>query len=336
MTDQGVQSIQSDEGFTVTSTTQSQDQLKAQFNKTPEEAKKPPVDASEPEEDVGVQEEAETAPEGDQKGADGKPQSRHKSPTARVQYATRIAAEAKKERDEIEQRYKEAQAELEKLRGPKTPAMPSMPAEAKPEAAQSNGRPKQEDFTDYDQWQEALMDWKIEQRESNTKVQQERELALQHQEKTFHEFQARVKERVESGRDDNLTPEAIALVPRGALDFSKKLSNDEVLGWYIVSEKTGIDLLKHVSDNPVELQRLRGLGQGALLIELGRLDGRLSSAITATEPKTTQISRAAPPVRPVTASAPSGEDDLDGSEPFEVYAKKRMRQMDRERKAQLG
>jgi hypothetical protein len=247
--------------------------------------------------------------------------------------ATRQAAEAKRERDEIERRALAAEAELERLRG-------NQPKEAAKEPAKaevSDGRPKPDSFENYDDYIEALTDWKLEQRETSQKQQRERQLMAEHQSTMFKAFQSKIEAAIQADPtiDEHISPDVVALVPAGPVDLTKKLSNDDLIGIHFIAEEKGLDMMRHLSDNPDVLQRLRGLSQGSLLIELGRIDARLGSASTAPEQRPT-ISRARPPVRPVTAAPPSADDPLalpDASLNAVEWGRKREALEERRRKA---
>lgn len=289
------------DGFTITSTSATSEQLAEQFKpaETLETAPDPAAAPVEPPEAGEGQETAPAAPEGPVKG-------RHKNPIARVTDATYKLAKAKAERDEIERRAVAAEQELEKLRAglPKTDS-------PKVETKAPDGKPKADDFETYDEYVEALTDWKAEQRDSTAKESARREAVLSHQQTLFNSFQERIQKAIEADPtiDEKILPDIVAMVPNGPVDFSKRMSNDDLIGVHFISEEKGLDMMRHLSEHPDVLQRLRGLSQPQLLVELGRIDARLSSATTATEPKPT-ISRANPPVRPVTAVAPSGDDPM--------------------------
>ena len=330
-------SLDTHDGFHVTSNSQTADQLKEQF-KDPKAVEAPKEPAKADPEPVEATDQAEEGQEAEKAGEQpekplGKPKN---DPRARVMQATRQAAEAKRERDEIERRAIAAEAELERYRSGK-PATEPAKAEAKP-ADGTDPEPKEDDFESYGQYVKAQARWEARQefREQTTahEQRQQRELALQHQREMFEAFKGRIRTALKSDPaiHEHISHEVVALIPEGPVDLSKRLSNEELIGVHCVAEEKGLDMMRHLSDNPDVLQRLRGLSQGSLLVELGRIDARLGSASTAPEPKAT-ISRANPPVRPVTAVAPSGDDSPDPDLPFDQWAKQRIREEERERKA---
>lgn len=299
------------DGFTITSTSATSEQLAEQFKpsdkpETPETA--PETVQADPVTSVTSEpgEGKEAAPAPAEKPL-GKPKN---DPRARVEQATRQAAEAKRQRDEIERRAVAAEQELERLRA-------GLPKESKPEPAKvetkaPDGKPKADDFETYDEYVEALTDWKAEQRDKTVKESAHREALLSHQQSLFNSFQERIQKAIEADPtiDEKIHPDIVAMVPNGPVDFSKRMSNDDLIGVHFIAEEKGLDMMRHLSEYPDVLQRLRGLSQPQLLVELGRIDARLGSVTTAPDPKPISISRANPPVRPVTAVAPSGDDPM--------------------------
>ena len=337
-------SLDTHDGFHVTSNSQTADQLKEQF-KDPKAVEAPKEPAKADPEPVEATDQAEEGQEAEKAGEQpekplGKPKN---DPRARVMQATRQAAEAKRERDEIERRAIAAEAELERYRSGK-PATEPAKSETKP-AAPADGadpEPKEDDFESYGQYVKAQARWEARQefREQTTahEQRQQRELAVQHQREMFEAFKGRIQTAIKADPtiNEHISPDVVALIPNGPVDLSKRLTNEELIGVHCVAEEKGLDMMRHLSDNPDVLQRLRGLSQGSLLVELGRIDARLGSASTAPEPKAT-ISRANPPVRPVTAVAPSGDtDDVDPNLSFDEWAKATERKRLRELKAQRG
>lgn len=338
MNPEGVQSVTSDDGFRITSTTQTETQLKEQFTKAPEPPEPAPaleakVEAEEPEE------EPEAAQTDAEKAKEGKNKWSRRSATARVEQSRMELAREKARADEIERRAIAAEQELARIRGGSPALEPAKAEPAKEQAKADDGRPNPDNFEDWDKYQDALVDWKLEQRTKAAKEAEQRELMVQHQEAMFKDFQGRIDKALKADPtlDTKISPAVVALIPNGPVDLSKRLTNEQVLGLHFVSEEKGLDMMAYLSENASELQRLSTLPQGQLLKELGRIDARLGAAtLRDTAPAPTQISRANPPVRPVTAVPPSGEGDPDPTLPFDQWVKQRERQEARERKARLG
>lgn len=296
------------DGFTITSTSQTSEQLAEQFKPTdkPETPETAPETVQDEPATPEPGEGKETAPAPAEKPL-GKPKN---DPRARVEQATRQAAEQRKRADEMERRAIENEAKLKALEERLNGGKPAEPAKVETKAP--DGKPKADDFETYDEYVEALTDWKADQRDNSAKESAQREALLSHQQNLFNSFQERIQKAIEADPtiDQKIHPDIVAMVPDGPLDFSKRMSNDDLIGVHFITEEKGLDMMRHLSEHPDVLQRLRGLSQPQLLVELGRIDARLGSVTTAPEPKPISISRANPPVRPVTAVAPSGDDPL--------------------------
>jgi hypothetical protein len=327
-----INSVQSEDGFTITSNTQTKEQLEEQFSEPEEAAGEGEGKPATPEASA----QTPASPNGEEKAEEGKNKWSRRSSKARVEQAVLEKNRANARADEIEVKWKQTQAELERFRSIKPPEAKPEPVAAKP---QEDGRPNQADFNDWDKYQEALVDWKIEVKERAAKQDHERQLMVQHQETLFSDWQKRAAEALKADPtlDSKISPEVVRLIPTEPLDLSKKLTNEQLLGVYFIQEKSGLDLMKHLSENPTELQRLSTLPQGSLLLELGRMDGRLSAAtLRDTAPAQTTISRASAPVRPVTAAPPSASDPDELPDPKldpVAWGKKREALEDRRRRA---
>jgi hypothetical protein len=115
------------------------------------------------------------------------------------------------------------------------------------------------------------------------------------------------------GFHDRLDPEIIALRPASVLPPAERQAEHYVFE-EIVSSERAPELLLYVSENPDEFQRLATLHPRVMLREIARLEVSLSgppAAATAgnSAPKAPEVSQAKPPVRPVTGSPYTADDD---------------------------
>jgi hypothetical protein len=283
-----------------------------------------------PEGEPVPEEEPEPIAASDEKEKLGKP--RHDS-RARMLEATRKEAEAKREAREARERAQALEARLAALEGGKqAPAEKAKPANEDPE-------PQEGDFDKYEEYVKALGRWSSRQ-EFKTQAERERAAAEEQHVRAavFEDLGGKVKsafERISKAQETE--PDLIdkigldlleQLEPTHSIDFRTGepviLQNPGPLNDFAElvrdSEKT-VEILKHVSANRDILQRFAALRTRFDVVrEFGKLEAQLEAVTTAPSPKLV-VSRAHPPVRPVTGSpSTAGEPDPETSS-FDEYAR---------------
>lgn len=315
-------SFTSEDGFEVTSSSETADEIKEALGSAPVVPEKgaeqpkpePQADGAGDDEDLAP-EAPKDAKEGDEKKADHKGKPKH-DPTARVMQATRQAAEAKRERDEIQRRFEEAQAELDRLRGGKQAQTAPKPA---PE-----GKPTPDAFETYEEYTEALTDWKIEQREAAKEQARQAEQFAKTVTERVKSFQERIGAHLQANPDfwDRVSPDVVQLRPLSTLGPDEPKGALNALAEHFITSEVGPALMMYFTDHPDEIQRFSALHPITFGVELGKIEVGLGAASTATVPKT-QASKARPPVRPVTGSPTTDSDEIDDDAPFEAFVKHR-------------
>lgn len=339
------------DGFTVTSSTETSEQISQNLAKPKEEAsgEEKSVDPSEAAKVLGKkggeaaaakraearaaetpEESGELAEEGEDKPL-GKPRN---DPRARMLQATQQAAEAKRRAAQLEADLQIERAErarlLEEFNAKR--AGKEAPVERDPDV-----RPKAEDFEQYEDFVEALADWKADQKLSKFRQEQEIEResqtifknmdrALSTSAKAMREFKASNPDFTE-----RLAPEVAEMKVSFARVEGEPFTTDNVIADEVVfSGAKGPALMLHLSEHPEELQRLRALRTPQdVQVEMRLLSRTLGAATAGTASPKVSVSKAPPPVRPVTGTPHSTEEpDAEGS--FEDYARVRMPQLRRQ------
>jgi hypothetical protein len=232
----------------------------------------------------------------------------------RVEVATRKQAEARREleRERAEraaerQRY-EAELAAHRVRGDR-PAEAREGAERQEWSAQPDhsGKPREEDFERHSDYLDARDDWN---RKEWTR-EQERQ---RHAEREVHTYKGHVDEflrHVTPELKEEIDPELLEARPYFLMGDGEPLTPDNIIAAEIVfTGKQAPAVLRHLSSNLKELQRLRSLRNHAdIRVEVQVLARTLGSKTDATagdppvegerasKPAT---SKAHPPVRPVT------------------------------------
>lgn len=255
----------------------------------PADGEKPPENAPEsgPEKDK-AQEQAKPKPSGVEK---------------RIAQLTKAWREEERRREELERKLAEATS--------------AKPAE-KPEAGKAGGKPVPESFNSYDEYIEALTDWKLEQKEKARVEEATRAKAAE-----VETQRRRVAEAFEEK-----TNAAVAKYP----DFVEALDADvpmsEAMMQVMVLHSQGLDIAYHLAKNPAEAARISELVPSAAARELEKIAASLNApAGTETSKPTTKAPK--PPSTVGGSAAPASRSITDEKfgEDYASWERARKRQL---------
>lgn len=174
---------------------------------------------------------------------------------------------------EAERRAEAAEVELERLRTP----------EAKPVPVE--GKPKVSDFTDYDEYVEALAEWKTEQKFAAERSTEQQSRAAAARRTAAATFAERVKEAATK-------PEYADIGEVLDSDVTVSAAMHDVL---LESEK-GAELAYYLGKHPEESARISRLSPISAARELGKIEASLAKP---PEPAKPRASAAPAPMKPV-------------------------------------
>jgi hypothetical protein len=191
---------------------------------------------------------------------------------------------------------REAERERDFYKGLVSQPTPASPVEGAP-------KPTADSFDTYDDYVEALTDWKVEQtinKQSSAKAQQTTEM-------------------VRAASWDAKLAEAVSTIP----DFADVVGSSEIrLAKHVedamVDSDLGGHLAYHFAQHPELVERLNNLSPNKAALEMGRLEVALSTPVA--KPTT----KAPAPVTPI-RSAPARQDDL-AKVPMDQYIEMRRKQ----------
>jgi hypothetical protein len=172
------------------------------------------------------------------------------------------------------QRAREAEEREARLAQYKEP-----PKAAEPPAA-PQGKPKLDDFPSYDDYQEALTEWKVDQR-----LQAKQDEARKHQQTTAqHRYQQDLRAKFMESSDK---------ARERYDDFddvvgSPSLRVTEQVAMLVGETDDPGEVSYFLAKNPDEVKRLNGLSPARVAIELGRIETRIST-------KPVNVTKAPPP-----------------------------------------
>ncbi len=170
----------------------------------------------------------------------------------------------------------------------------AMKGQPKAEPIKNDEKPKVDQFQSYEEYLEALADYKAEQKFTERERKREQETQQERATREFNDMRATFAERIEQAAEKYEDFEEVA--------FSEDVPVSEAMATAIMQSDLGPDLLYHLGQNPKEAARIARLPPIAAIRELGKLEAKLS------EPPTKRASKAPEPISPVGTRAEVGKD----------------------------
>lgn len=284
---------------------------------TPSEAPaEPPKGEETPEAKTAAEPETEEEEE-QEEGAEEKPEH----PRKKGGFQKRI--------DKLTREKRELEARIEALeRGSaEKPAgsAPEKPEDKTPKPA-PEGKPKVEDFDTYEEFTEALTDWKLEQREKQRAETQSRtaaESAYREQAKTYAQAEAQAR-KAHDDYDEVL---------EGVEDVRLPAHVEQA----IFEDPQGPELAYYLAGNREDLERIVGLPPIAAVREIGKISARLTppeKPASGDKPKPSEpkpkVTSAPKPIVPVGGAASGGTPSIHDESLASDYAS-----WEKQRRAQI-
>ena len=322
----GLASVESD-GFTVTSNTESAEEMTKTLKEAdkdegekPEKPKKPSV--TEAASELGKRGGKASAQARAEKEEEPEPKEKRGNPRhdvqARIQELAQERAEERRQRQELEQRLARIEAE-------RRPAQQEARDQHAAQQQPQNGRPTPDQYATYEEYVEAFSDWKLEsykaQERAERQQQEQYRIANQGHEARKQGFVERFQAARESDPDidskiDPVLAEQLQPTPPGMPPTAASTIADEVL-----DSPDAARLLAHFTAHPEDVRKLVVMSSSREIARaIAKIEDRLDGEPTKREQPS--VSKAKPPVKPVTTSAQVGEEDVDDIEDFDTYVKK--------------
>lgn len=235
----------------------------------------------------------------------GKPRD---DPRARMLEATRQAAEAKRERDYYRALYEQARQGQPQAE-PETPQLEKPPF-------------KPEDFPEYEDYLSAREAWTLDRWRQQAAQEAELSGFANRIDSAVQDFHGRIQEAFGQEYESKISEEVRLLRPSFALSAGEPVGAENVVADEILSSERAPALMVYLSEHPEVFQRLATLpSPQAVQREMAKLEGRLEAATTATQPQLRSVSKAPPPVRPVTGTPMTSENELTGEESYDEHVR---------------
>lgn len=218
-------------------------------------------------------EKPEEGDEGDDQGGEEKPQEKPKrSARERINELTKRAHEAEREA----QRWREA---------------------AERKTADPSEKPNPDKFGSYDEYVEALADWKADQRVAESFKRRDAERSQAAEARAAEAKAQAWAERQSEFRE--ATPDYDAVVGKSAVQIAPHVVDT------LLDSESGPELAYHLAKRPETVKRINALSPLSAARELGRIEATLSNPAA---PQFKPASKAPAPITPVRSSAPAAVD----------------------------
>ena len=188
----------------------------------------------------------------------------------------------------------------------------------KPSEPAAPGKPKLEDFQTLEQYQEALTDWKLDQREQQRKDAEARtaaEEAVRKEQETWAKREKAAR-KAHDDYDDLMETVQIPAGP-GVLAARQAMLEDE----------HGAEMLYYLAKHPAELERIAGLSPASAILAIGKLSASLTPATENGKPRITGAPKPPPPSGRPTRTVSDSVDDPAVQNDFKRWAKAREAQI---------
>jgi hypothetical protein len=202
------------------------------------------------------------------------------------------------------------------------PAEETPPVEAT--AASTDGKPVQEQFETYDAFQEAMVDWKVNQRLEKHETQQRDRIERDRVQRAQEESVAAHTARIDTFRAAHTDFDAV-------IEKGKNLPLTRPMQDAVMNSESGPALMYHLCQNPEECDRIAGLHPMMAIKEMGRLEAHVEAADTGPASSAELVTKAPRPIKPVGGGATASTVPRDQL-PYREY--KRLR--DKEEAADRG
>ena len=201
---------------------------------------------------------------------------------------------------------------------PETAAAPA-PAEVPPTPPAQGARPDQDSFESYEDYAEALVEWKVDQKFQQTEARQHESIARDRAQRAEETAVAAHSARIDAFRGEHEDFDAVVTAGKD-LPLSRPMQDA------VVNSESGPALMYYLCQNPEECDRIAGMHPVMALKEMGKLEARVETASTGPVSSADSITKAPPPIKPVGGGATASTIPLDQMD-YQTYKRTREKQI---------
>jgi hypothetical protein len=177
-------------------------------------------------------------------------------------------------------------------------------AQSQSGATGAKAKPDQSDFDSYEEFQEALVEWKVGEQLT---VHTERLASIEQesaQKRAHEQAVAAHSERIDAFRADHSDFDAV-------IDKAKDLPMTRPMQDSVLNSEAGPAIMYHLSRNPEECDRIASMHPLQAIKEIGKIEARLEGAQTGPSSPAEPVTRAPRPIKPVGGGATASTVSID-------------------------
>ena len=256
-------------------------------DKSPVEAAKaePTVEAQDQSEPVSAKDEATATEDGKQKS---KLEIRFSDLTKQREAARQEAQREREAREALEAKVRELEAKSNPVK----------------ETPKQEEEPKPEQFSDMYEYQQALVDYRVDQRLNEEKRKTEQAKVEAQRQQVINTW----ANRVEAAKSE--IPDFEAMVGSSDIAVSNEVRDA------IFESEVGPKILYHLAENPEIAEKLQGMTLTRALATIGKLEAQFEKKPEPQKNTVTAKSKAPAPINPIKGSAAGPVTDLDSNRQF--------------------
>ena len=190
-------------------------------------------------------------------------------------------------------------------------------------SAKDAGAPDQENFETYEEYAEALEEYKVKQQVAKhlhtQEAQQRDSIARDRAQRAQEQVVAAHTARIDTFRSEHDDFDAV-------IDQGKDLPLSRPMQDAVVNSELGPALMYHLCQNPEECDRIAGLHPVLALKEMGKLEAQIETASTGPVLSATSITKAPRPIKPVGGGATASTLPLDQMD-YQTYKRAREKEI---------
>lgn len=160
----------------------------------------------------------------------------------------------------------------------------------------SAGRPNQDDFETYEQFQEALVDWKVNLRLTERDTVERDRIERTQRERAQEQLVAAHTARIDEFRSGHGDFDAV-------IENGKNLPMTRPMQDSVLNSDMGPAVMYHLCRFPEECDRIAAMAPMAAIREMGKLEARIEAAQTGPTSSATSMTSAPRPIKPVGGGA---------------------------------
>ena len=229
------------------------------------------------------------------------------------------ASQLAREKASEQSRANKLQEQVASLRGQLSTPPPAVEKDQFEESdnasSKADGKPEQGNFESYEDYAEALVDWKVSERLQAHDAERLESIERERAALSRQDVVAAHRGRIDAFRETHEDFDAV-------IEKAKDLPMSRPMQDSVLNSDSGPALMYHLSQNPEECDRIAGLNPMSAIKEMGKLEARLEDASTGPSSSGQSFTKAPKPIKPVGGGATASSVKMDDL-PYQEYKRQR-------------